>query len=189
MTEYPDWLTSPGEQPFYTEFYAVVNQWYKDNEGYDLFQHLLGVEFQAYPDRYVQMPDHMAEIIDRFNVKYGFREIGAESYEAFEANLRRRIQEVTTQYENRFLAYSKLEDVNDTNIAGGDNSKVTYQDTPTGQLEGSYATNITESESSRHETEGTPLDATNLNMERFRYLVMDYVDQFEVCFMDTVGLM
>lgn len=184
---YPDFLTSEGEQPFYTEFFIKTETEYKEKNGKTMLETVLSDEFDGYPEMYTEMPKHLAEIVDRADRIYGGYEIGAETEEMFMALLIRKTARICPMWEHRFKAYSKMsdEDVMDTDLSVAGKGKTTYKDVPDTDGSGGFVTNITETENETKQTEGTTLDAMNRNMERYRYLVLEFVNEYGDLFMDT----
>jgi len=190
MVSYPDWLTSDGEAPYYTEWFIVVEEGYRAEHGKTMLETVLGNEMEKYPDRYESMPSKIAEIVERADAVYGDREIGAETEDMFMKMLQKKVARICPKWEHRFSVYDKLteEQIGDLRETIDGKSETVFQDTPTGQLTGKYATNVTDGTTHTEQTDGTTLNATNKNMERFRILVEDFIEEFEDCFMDTAGL-
>lgn len=191
MVMYPAFLESDGEFPYYTEYFAVVEEAHKVDTGMTLLEDVLKTEFDKYPGRYTVMPTQLREIVDRADLIYGGREIGAETEESFTRLLIVKVARICPKWEHRFKNYASLTEaeLNDLKLTVDGTNETVFQDTPTGDLVGKYATNVTDSTTHTEQTEGTKLASVNANMERYRALVVEFVDEFNDCFMDTTGLM
>lgn len=147
---------SPGERPFYTEFYGTLKI---ENPN-------IGLDGVIINSKYTFLLQNMEDIISDFDFYYKFREIGSETVERFQFNLQRRTNEIAQFYDTMFKLYSDVDilsrgrkidtdtgvDIqeNKTDNSSVDttydtNNKEVYQDTPVTPLGvDEYATNITD---------------------------------------------
>lgn len=133
--------------------------------------------------------NNKADIISRFNEVYAYREIGAETRERWMHNLQVKFNGLITKWNHRFAQYAAntahLTDLSEeivTSTSGADR----FFDTPGNQvtLSTGYLTNEADSSGTAtvKDPKGTVLEAVNRNIEEFRDLLDEFVDEFDECF-------
>lgn len=181
---FDDYLISVGEKPFNTEKYIVVDDDWKKEHGVGIFRYALEGEVGDNP-QYQVMNGYTEEIDRRFRHRYAGREIGAETDEAFLANLIVFVEKFAPLYEHSFRIYNQV-DTMEIQPTSTNKGRTVYQDTPNGELSGTYATNVTDTEDTSVGGD-MPLRGANSNIREYRYLINDFIEEFEPCFMDTVA--
>ena len=196
MTDYPDWLKSDGEAPFYTEWYGTVNEAYKEGHpGGDLFGDMLSDEWAKRSQIYGEMDNTAVKevLVDVFNTKYYPREIGAETVDMFTINLRRWMQTVMPKYGAAFDSYGRrdfgLGLVQDIEMHETDDNMREYEDTPNTELQGQYLTDRTTVSGGRHWQDAPALEVRNRLLAQWRDICGEFVAEFEPCFMQSAGRM
>ena len=176
--DWDSYLRSDGEKPFNTL------QWYdvRDNEG-DLFSASLEDAVTAWGLTNVtsQVRGLCKRVFDNRNL---YKEIGAETVEAWKVMLDAVMDKEIFRFDKGLALYG-AKDLTDTGVHSDTTGRTVFQDTPSGDLEGTYATNVTDAESHNTQDKGTNVDAANDVMDNIRNLVYDFVSRFDVCFMST----
>lgn len=171
-------MVSDGEKPFNTlQLYDV-----RDNEG-DLFSASLEDAVETWGCENID--ESVKKLCKRvFYNKNLYKEIGSETVEAFKVAIDTVMDREIVRFDKALAIYNDV-DFKDTGVHSKTSGQTVFQDTPTGELTGKYATNVTEAESDNIGYKGTMVDAANDVMDAIRNLINDFVNKFDVCFMST----
>lgn len=167
----------PGEGPFVTEYLWVLQK----------IDPTVGLDAVTWNDT-GGVYDNKDEIIKRFNCVYRYREIGSETVDRFIYSLQRIYWEVVDKYDRAIKIYAD-------NASDMDNIS-TYNETTVNESEASppatlltsgatsgYSTSISEN-SSRYDIVQPDLPTTaNHNIDEYRTLINDFVEEFDKAFM------
>lgn len=166
------------EAPFFTE------QLYKLQEEIPGF----GLANCTWKDSLTNLLAHKDNIIDLFNSKYYFYEIGAETEERWMQLLQNRLMVIEEQYDRMFSLYAN----NDTEEIGRTikvKSKEKFQDTPVTPLQAdNYATNITDNENETTILDKNRISLINDNIKEWKNLENMFVDEFKKLFINMVAI-
>lgn len=127
-----------GEGPFYTDYFKHARESHTD----------IGIDKCDWKESNTWLLSHKDEIVERFNERYDYRELGQETYIRFQAFLNRRFNELQDSYNYAFemyesnnvkelgIGYEETENesrefnrVDTSSVNENSNSK--YKDTPT----------------------------------------------------------
>lgn len=177
-------LEAEGKAPLFTEFFGVWNE--TDEEtGLTKFRTMLDAECTA--GGWTNLSNHAAEIDRYVTARFAFREIGAETKDAYTAMLEQRLMEIAPMYDMSFKKYD-ADGIESLDIKQTNTQTTTFQDTPNGKLTDKYATNITDVATEGVTSEGTNVEATNNFLQRYRYLVQAFADDLEETLFSTVTM-
>ncbi len=186
----------PGEGPFFTEYLADIQASYTpvvdDSTTPPTVTYRsesdFGLERLTWPVS-GHVFNHKTALISRFNERYAWREIGAETRERFLHNLQVKFNGMLFHYEHRFALYddnaAKLKEYSEI-IERSTSGSNKFLDTPGYKvtLSDGYLTN--ESQQSDSETitdpKGTAVEAMNRLMDELRDLEEEFIDEFNECF-------
>lgn len=165
-----------GESPFYTEFLSVLQE---DNE-------TLGIASCDWENAGTNLNTNKSAIIKYFNDYYALREIGSETTNRWQLLVNRKFEEIKREYELRFALYTEY----DFTVLGKTittESDSEYQDTPVTSLSGDYATNKNHNLTVMTLDTDQKIDELENVFKKFRDLIREFVERFEVCFIDVLG--
>ena len=187
----------PGEGPFFTEYLADIQASYTpvvdDSTTPPTITYRsesdFGLERLTWPMS-GGVFNHKTSLIARFNAKYAWREIGAETRSRFLHNLQVTFDGILYHYNHRFNLYdtnaAKLNEFAERieRTTSGANK---FLDTPGYKvtLSDGYLTNEAQSSGSETITDpkGSAVEAMNRLMDELRDLEEEFVDEFHDCFM------
>lgn len=186
----------PGEGPFFTEYLADIQGSYTpvvdDSTTPPTITYRsesdFGLERLTWPQS-GHVFNHKTALISRFNEKYAWREIGAETRERFLHNLQVKLNGMLFHYEHRFALYddnaAKLKEYSEI-IDRETDSTDKYLDTPGYQVTigDNYLTNMRQVSGTDKITDpkGTAVEAMNRLMDELRDLEEEFIDEFDECF-------
>lgn len=186
----------PGEGPFFTEYLADIQASYTpvvdDSTTPPTITYRsesdFGLERLTWPAS-GHVLAHKTALINRFNERYAWREIGAETRARFLHNLQVKFNGMIFHYEHRFGLYddnaAKLKEYSEVvNRETGNTDK--FLDTPGHNVTigDNYLTNVREITGTDKITDpkGTVVEAMNRLMDELRDLEEEFVDEFGECF-------
>jgi hypothetical protein len=186
----------PGEGPFFTEYLADIQASYTpvvdDSTTPPTITYRIesdfGLERLTWPMS-GHVFNHKTALISRFNERYAWREIGAETRERFLHNLQVKFNGMLFHYEHRFALYddnaAKLKEYSEIiDRETGNTDK--FLDTPGYKvtLSDGYLTNMREITGTDKITDpkGTAVEAMNRLMDELRDLEEEFIDEFDECF-------
>ena len=117
----------PGEQPFFTDLLS-------DLQNEDATIGLNGIIWNA--DLYPNLYKHKDRLVDRFNRKYAFREIGAETVTRWMHLLQNRYDEVAPKFDHAYKMYDD-ESLNLDNLTLGYVRNILYENASSGSSQAS----------------------------------------------------
>ena len=186
----------PGEGPFFTEYLADIQSSFTpvvdDSTTPPTITYRsesdFGLERLTWPAS-GHVLAHKTALVSRFNERYAWREIGAETRTRFLHNLQVKFNGMLFHYEHRFGLYddnaAKLKEYSEI-IDRETGSTDKYLDTPGHNVTigDNYLTNVREITGTDKITDpkGTVVEAMNRLMDELRDLEEEFVDEFGECF-------
>lgn len=186
----------PGEGPFFTEYLADIQASFTpvvdDSTTPPTITYRsesdFGLERLTWPAS-GHVLAHKTALVSRFNERYAWREIGAETRIRFLHNLQVKFNGMLFHYEHRFGLYDdnalKLKEYSEI-IDRETGSTDKYLDTPGRNVTigDNYLTNVREITGTDKITDpkGTAVEAMNRLMDELRDLEEEFIDEFDECF-------